>query len=84
MENEELRRENEEIFERLTECENQFNTIKDKYKSLQQIKRKYKTMVLNGANINHIDKITSEDPIIKQRRNFISPIPHEHYRHPYK
>jgi hypothetical protein len=83
MENQELQRENEEIFERLTECEKQFNVIKDKYKSLQQIKRKYKTMVMNGANINHIENI-KDNTISSSRKTFISPIPNEHYRHPYQ
>lgn len=83
MENQELQRENEEIFERLTECEKQFNLIKDKYKSLQQIKRKYKTMVMNGANINHIENI-KDNTISSSRKTFISPIPNEHYRHPYQ
>jgi DNA repair ATPase RecN len=83
MENQELQRENEEIFERLTECEKQFNLIKDKYKSLQQIKRKYKTMVMNGANINHIENI-KDNAISSSRKTFISPIPNEHYRHPYQ
>lgn len=82
MENQELQRENEEIFERLTECEKQFNLIKDKYKSLQQIKRKYKTMVMNGANINHIENI-KDNAISSSRKTIISPIPNEHYRHPY-
>jgi hypothetical protein len=84
MENQELQRENEEIFQRLTECEKQFNLIKDKYKSLQQIKRKYKTMVMNGANINHIENIKDNNTISSSRKTFISPIPNEHYRHPYQ
>ena len=83
MENSELRRENEEIFEKLNECEKQFNAIKEKYKTLQQIKRKYKTMVLNGANINHIEHIQNDDTA-RTRKNFVSPIPNEPYREYYK
>jgi hypothetical protein len=82
MENSELRRENEEVFEKLNECEIQFNAIKEKYKTLQQIKRKYKTMVLNGANINHIEHIQNDDH--RTRKNFVSPIPNEPYREYYK
>ena len=82
MENSELRKENEEIFEKLNECEKQFNTIKEKYKTLQQIKRKYKTMVLNGANINHIEHIQNDEHRV--RKNFVSPIPNEPYREYYK
>ena len=86
MENLELRRENEEIFEKLNECEKQFNVIKEKYKTLQQIKRKYKTMVLNGASINHIEQIQSNEHNQQQRsrKNFVSPIPNEPYREYYK
>lgn len=81
MENVELRRENDEIFERLKECEKQFNTIKEKYKTLQQIKRKYKTMLLNTANINHIDHV--QDDVTKHHKPIVSPIPNEHVRHPF-
>lgn len=85
MENSELRRENEEIFEKLNECEKQFNVIKEKYKTLQQIKRKYKTMVLNGASINHIEQIQSDEHSQQRsRKNFVSPIPNEPYREYYK
>lgn len=81
MENQELQRENEEVFERLQECERQFSLIKEKYKSLQQIKRKYKTMAMNGANINHIENI--KDTANYSRKTFISPVPNEHIRQPY-
>ena len=81
MENEELRRENEDIFEKLSTCEKQFNVLKQKYTSLQQVKKKYKTMILNSANVNHIEKI-SDDSFVRPK-NIISPIPNEHYRHPY-
>jgi hypothetical protein len=78
MENTELRKENEEIYEKLTFCERQFELIKNKYIKLQQLKHKYKTMVINSANTNHIDEL----PFISRRG--ISPIPDEPVRHVYK
>ena len=83
-ENEELRRENDDIFEKLNVCEKQFNILKQKYTSLQQIKKKYKTMILNSATVNHIDKMSDDvQPFSGRPKTMISPIPNEHYRHPY-
>lgn len=80
MENTELRRENEDIYEKLTYCEKQFDLIKQKYIKLQQLKHKYKTMVVNGANTNHIEEL----PSFTFKRNTFSPIPDEPVRQPYR
>jgi hypothetical protein len=78
MENTELRRENEEIYEKLSYCEKQFEVIKQKYVKLQQLKHKYKTMVINSSSTNHIEEL----PFISKKR--FSPIPDEPVRYPYK
>jgi len=78
MENTELRKENEEIYEKLTYCEKQFELIKQKYVKLQQLKHKYKTMVINSSSTNHIEEL----PFISKKR--FSPIPDEPVRYPYK
>jgi chromosome segregation ATPase len=78
MENTELRKENEEIYEKLAYCEKQFELIKQKYVKLQQLKHKYKTMVINSSTTNHIEEL----PFISKKR--FSPIPDEPVRYPYK
>ena len=78
MENTELRKENEEIYEKLAYCEKQFELIKQKYVKLQQLKHKYKTMVINSSSTNHIEEL----PFISKKR--FSPIPDEPVRYPYK
>jgi hypothetical protein len=78
MENTELRKENDEIYEKLAFCEKQFELIKHKYIKLQQLKHKYKTLAVNTASTNHIDEL----PFISRRA--ISPIPDEPVRHPYR
>ena len=78
MENTELRKENEEIYEKLAYCEKQFELIKQKYVKLQQLKHKYKTMVINSSSVNHIEEL----PFVSKK--LFSPIPDEPVRYPYK
>jgi hypothetical protein len=63
LENAELRKENETVYSRLMRCEKQFTIIRQKYINLQQLKHKYKTMMITNANTNHIDTLNQlEEP----------------------
>ncbi len=63
LENAELRKENETVYTRLMRCEKQFTIIRQKYINLQQLKHKYKTMMITNANTNHIDTLNQlEEP----------------------
>ena len=67
LENAELRKENETVYSRLMRCEKQFTIIRQKYINLQQLKHKYKTMMITNANTNHIDTLNQlEEPRYQQ------------------